>query len=211
MPATVDSIINAAKKEWIYWGESTWDLTTHSKKIGHKDDEDDYAQYVIDHYCKIGGGSPSKWAIQDDKYAWSAVGMSAFMAQGGFNKQEFPFNQSHSVYIRKFITALQQHDKSSAYWGYRINTQGKAPDIGDLIAYARGKNLTSEKANAYYDKITAYESHTDLVIDKGKNYIDVIGANVMDSVTCKRLKIDSNGHIVDDQHLWFAVLKHNFN
>jgi hypothetical protein len=42
--------------------------------------------------------------------------------------------------------------------------------------------IASEKANAYYDKTTAYESHTDLVIDKGKNYIDVIGANVMDSV-----------------------------
>jgi hypothetical protein len=63
MPATVDSIINAAKKEWIYWGESTWDLTTHSKRSVIRMTKM-ITQYVIDHYCKIGEGSPSKWAIR---------------------------------------------------------------------------------------------------------------------------------------------------
>jgi hypothetical protein len=207
MPATRRSIIDSALHEWEHWGQSTWNLILAKKNIGHKDDDPAFAQYVIDNYCSIAGGSPSQWAIQDDEYPWSAVGMSAFMFNGGLTRSQFPFAQSHSSYIRKFITARKTKKASLAYWGYRIDEKDSAPDVGDLVAYIRGKDVTPEKALSYYDRLTAYESHTDLVVDKRAGEIDVLGANVMDSVTIKTLKITSTGHINDPSHLWFAVLK----
>lgn len=208
MTATVDSILEAAHKEWDYWGNSTWNTITNKKKIGHYDNEKAYAEYVIDQYCKVGGGHPTIEEIQNDEYAWSAVGMSAFMYNGDLPKDRFPYSQSHSTFIRKFIAARNVQDQKYAYWGYPLGLNDFVPEVGDLIAYARGKGLTPTKAAAFIDRTSAYDSHTDLVVAKRPGEIDVIGANVMDSVTMKTLRIDQNGHIADNFHHWFAVLKH---
>ncbi len=159
MPATNESIVKSAEAEWNYWGNSIWNLPKKYKKIGHRDDEDIYAQYVIDKYCSVGGGSPSLSDIQDDRYAWSAVGMSTIMKNAGFIKKEFPFAQSHSVYIRKFIASRISKDKTAIYWGYRLGESGGEPAVGDLIGYARGKGITADKAAKYFDKTDSYESH----------------------------------------------------
>jgi hypothetical protein len=82
------------------------------------------------------------------------------------------------------------------------------PEPGDIIAYSRAKNNSQEKANALFDATGRYESHSDVVVAKRTTEIDVVGCNVIDSVTKKTLSIDANGRIVPDgQHLWFVVLK----
>jgi hypothetical protein len=145
--------------------------------------------------------------IQDDRYYWSAVGMSAIMKGAGFKKTEFPFAQSHSVFIRHFIKARRAGEQAAAYWGYRAGESGGQPEVGDIVAYARGKDMTSAKAAALFDKTSSYESHSDVVVAKRTSEIDVVGANVLDSVTKKTLRLNAQGHIRDDQHFWFAVLK----
>lgn len=138
MSFTVQSIVTAALKEWDHWGNSTWSVLQGQKAIGHTDDEYEFAQYVIDTYCSIGGGNPTHWAIQNDDYFWSAVGMSAFMAMGGFEKGQFPFAQSHSTFIRKFVAARKQNDSASPFgatvweklalllkWGIWLLTRGE--------------------------------------------------------------------------------------
>lgn len=92
--------------------------------------------------------------------------MSALMKQAGFVKSEFPFAESHSVYIRRFIKARRDKEKKAAFWGYRLGEDGGQPDVGDLIVYARGKNMTAKKATTYFDRTSDYESHTDLVVAK---------------------------------------------
>ena len=67
--------------------------------------------------------------------------------------------------------------------------------------------MTPQKAAKLYDSTSSYNSHTDLVVATRPGEIDVIGANVMDSVTLKTLKLNSLGHIADQTHAWFAVLK----
>lgn len=203
----ISMLVAAAKHEWQHWGFSKWTLSTGDRKIGHRDDEPEYAQYVIKKYCKVGGGSPTVEEIQNDDYAWSAVGMSAIMSNAGLTKAQFPFAQSHSVYIRRFIKARKAADPTALYWGLRNGEHGAQPAVGDLVAYARGSNMTKEKAAKLYDSTSAYNSHTDLVVATRPGEIDVIGANVMDSVTLKTLKLDAGGHIADQTHAWFAVLK----
>lgn len=207
MPATIQATVQAARTEWDFWGRSTWHVPAHTSRIGHTDDEIAFAQHVIAKYCSVGGGSPSLMEIRDDRYFWSAVGISAFMNAAGFTRREFPFAQSHSVFIRHFIKARRAADTSAAFWGMRHGEPGGAPAVGDIVAYARGSNMTAAKAATLFDRISSYESHSDLVVAQRPGEIDVIGANVLDSVTQKTLNVDAQGHIADDQHFWFAVLK----
>jgi hypothetical protein len=207
MTASLEQILQSANSQWDFWGQSTWIVGTNQKHIGHTDDEIPFAQHVIDTYCSVGGGTPSLVDIQDDRYFWSAVGMSAIMSDAGFAKREFPFAQSHSVFIRHFIKARKLGLQSASYWGFRAGEADGQPVPGDIVAYARGKNLTPAKAHALFDSTKPYESHSDVVVDSRDGEIDVIGCNVLDSVTKKTLRVDANGHIQDDTHLWFAVLK----
>ncbi|HEX8149852.1 MAG TPA: DUF2272 domain-containing protein [Pyrinomonadaceae bacterium] len=207
MPVTIKDIVDSAKREWVHWGESTWNLRTDETHIGHTDDEVAFATYVLTNYCAVGGGSPTLVEIKDDRYFWSAVGMSAIMSGAGFKKSEFPFAQSHSVFIRHFIKARRAGTQSAAFWGFRTGEDGGQPEVGDIVAYARGNNMTPAKAAALFDRTTPYESHSDVVVAKRAKEIDVIGANVLDSVTKKTLRLDAQGNIQDDKHFWFAVLK----
>ena len=206
MTATISSIVKAAEAEWSFWGKSTWDVPTGKKVVRHRDDEEVFAQYVLDTYCAVGGGSPSIDDIQDDRYYWSAVGMSTIMKNAGFAKKEFPFAQNHSKFIIQFIAARKNNEKA-AFWGYRLGEAGGQPEVGDIVAYARGNGMTAKKAAKYFGRTTPYESHSDVVVAKRVGEIDVIGANVLDSVTKKTLSIDSAGHIQDTHHCWFATLK----
>ena len=129
------------------------------------------------------------------------------MSMAGYLKTEFPFAQSHSVFVRRFVAARKNRNLSAIYWGFRMGDVGGQPEPGDVIAYARGNNMTASKAAAFFDRTSAYDSHTDVVVAKRGEEIDVIGCNVLDSVTKKTLRIDPAGNIVDNRHFWFAVLK----
>jgi hypothetical protein len=129
------------------------------------------------------------------------------MKNAGFTKAEFQFSQAHSKYIRRFIAARKAGSTSAAYWGFRLNEPGGEPSPGDLVGYARAAGMTQEKAAKLFDVTSTYESHCDVVIAKRASEIDVIGFNVMDSVTMKTLPVNTAGHIVDDKHFWFVTLK----
>jgi hypothetical protein len=209
MPATTDSIVAAATREWEHRGKSTWNRITGAVDIAHTDDERDFARYIIDTYNAVAGGTPTIAELSNDDYAWSAVGMSTFMANAGYTPAEFPRAQSHSTFIRKFIRARRQNDQDATYWGYRLTEREAKPGVGDLVGYARHptRRLTVATAAPFFDKTTGYESHTDVAVAVRQGEIDVIGANVLDSVTKKTLAIDARGFLADTAHPWFVVLK----
>ena len=204
MPTTITKLVQAATEEWEHWGKSVWNVAKRTKKIVHRDDDDSFAQYVLDTYCVVAGRPPTLDDIQDDRYAWSAVGMSAFMKKAGLLRAEFPFAESHSRYIRHFVRARKSADKKALYWAYRHGEAKAEPALGDLVAYSRENGRDPAKL---YDSTSPYKSHTDLVVAVRPGEVDVIGANVLDSVTKKTLRLDAQGHIDDATHPWFAVLK----
>jgi hypothetical protein len=210
MTVSKSQIVAAANAEWKYWGKSTWKVATGNKNILSKDDDPIFAKYVVDNYCAVVGDTPLVTAIQNDDYAWSAVGISYFMKTAGFNKTEFPFSSNHSKFIRHFISARGNNHANAAYWGYRMSEPAPAIEVGDLIGYGRGEGMTQEKANRLFDSASSYKSHTDVVVSVRAGEIDVIGANVMDSVTKKTLRLDSNGRVDDATHFWFVLLKARF-
>ena len=209
MPASTSEILKVAAKEWEYWGKSTWDCIRNVSTKGHLDDDKDFAQYVIDTYFLTlfpKKAAPSVKAIQCDKYFWSAITVSYILKTAGFTKEEFPFSQAHATYL---IWAIknQKRNKAAAYWGYRIDDSKALPDVGDLIGCATEKHLTRDQVLAYFDKTESYHSHADIVVAKRDGEIDVIGGNVMDSVTKKTLALNRKGQLVDNKHYWFVVLK----
>lgn len=205
MAKTEQDLIAAADHEWKHWGKSVWNLTTNAHTIGHTDDEEPYAQYVIDRYCSVGGGTPTIMEIANDEYYWSAVGISAIFAAAGFSKSEFPFSQAHSTWIKKFVKARKEN-KPALYHAFRLSEPQASPQVGDVIGYTYAK-VTFEKAQEYFDKTGSYASHTDIVVARRNREVDVIGANVLDSVTKKTVPLTSAGLIADRSHKWFVVLR----
>jgi len=235
MPESITKTIAAAVAEWNHWGKSSWNLISGAKSSGfHSDDEAAFAKYVIDTYMppfrRLPIRSPSQTDISADLYPWSAVAMSYFMLKGDFApkklpastatptlyaawvaatvKGEFPIAESHSSYIRWAIAARRAGVGTASFWGHRVDEAAATPDVGDLVGYARARNMTRSKALAYFDRTSGYESHTDLVVAKRAREIDVIGGNVRDSVTKKTVPLNAAGQISDLSHFWFVVMKH---
>ncbi|GAA0644827.1 DUF2272 domain-containing protein [Brevundimonas lenta] len=208
---SVLAIVDAATAEWAHWGKATWNCITGAKSSGfHVDDETAYARYVIDTYLPLHFRPPIRWPspadISNDDYYWSAVCVSYIMRKAGFAPADFPIGQAHSTYVTWAIKN-RKSGTPAAYWGYRVDDALATPEVGDIIAYARGRNMTRAKALTYYDRTGGYESHADIVVAKRPGEIDVIGGNVRDSVTKKTLRIDASGRIADPHHHWFAVMR----
>ena len=207
MAKTVDDLLDPASHEWEHWGRSTWDLSVNPdvKNIEHTDDETTFAQHVIDVYASVVGASPSVNEIANDEYFWSAVGMSAIFKNAGFVKTEFPFSQRHSTWIKKFVKARKEN-KPAFYHAFRLSEANATPDVGDMVGYTYA-DVTFNEAQNFFDKTGNYPSHTDVVVAKRSGAIDVIGANVLNSVTKKTIPLTAAGLIADRSHKWFVVLR----
>jgi spore germination cell wall hydrolase CwlJ-like protein len=200
---SVASILAAADKEWKFWGSST------PLHIGHTDKELAFAIYVRDNYCKPLSASPPLTDIQGDKYAWSAVTISYFVRQAGISSSEFTFAQSHSVYIREAIKARNDHNRSKAYWGFRLTEPEAVVQPGDIIGRGRSHGMTFSQAQALFDRQDDYESHSDLVVAVRAGVADLLGGNVSDSVTKRTIALNPQGKVADTASLAFVVMKKN--
>lgn len=199
---SVSAIVAATLKEWDFWGKSAVPSNVH-----HRDDEPAFATYVLDTYCKPLGASPSLSDIRNDHYPWSACFVSYVVRQAGVPSSEFAFSEGHSTYIREAIKAQKTADKSKAYWGFRIDDPEAILTPGDLVGAGRGKGMTFEKAQALFNRKGAYESHCDVVVAVRPGEADVIGGNVSDSVTMKRIPLDAKGRIRKKKNFSFVVMK----
>jgi hypothetical protein len=71
-----------------------------------------------------------------------------------------------------------------------------------------GREVSFEEGQSWYDKIGAYNSHTDVVVTTRSDEIEVIGGNVSQSFTKKILRRDAvTGKLSDRSHPWFVVMK----
>lgn len=212
MPATVQQLLDSADAMWAAWSYPTWNLITEAHDIPHDDKDKVYATIVRDVYCHELGEKkkPSLDRIMEDDYAWSASGMSYLLREGGLTEDEFPFHQSHHHFIRRAIAARKQnHDWT--FWGYRHGENGGQPQVGDLVAYVRNDTITWKQAKLFFDVDNGYNSHTDIVVEVRPGEIDVIGANVANSVTKKTLALDTAGHIANTTTKtfhWFTTLRY---
>jgi hypothetical protein len=196
------SIIAGAQREWLRWGKSVFG------RIGHRESEGEFAHFILDNYCPTVNATPTLSQIRGNQWHWSAAFVSFVLMQAGVTSAQFPFNASHSVYIRDAIRRKKSNDTSALFWGYRVDDAEAIPRPGDIIGAAgHGQNMTVAEALAFYDKTGEYESHCDIVVATRPGQIDVIGGTVSQSVTMQTLQISPDGRLDGDGSHCFVVMK----
>lgn len=192
-----DKALDIAHQEWVRFGKQHIDINGKLTKRGGREAEQDYYLRVGDYWKQ---GVNEDLTGKDTHVPWSAAFISWVMREAGMGDR-FSYSDWHAHYIRNSIRHRRVKDKSFAYWGYRLHE--RAPQVGDLVGYARQKGIT------YDYQPTVYSSHTDLVVAVRPGEIDVIGGNVKDSVTKKTLRTDDKGLLVDKHYRWFVVMAPN--
>ena len=142
-----------------------------------------------------------------DYYAWSAAFISYVMRTAGAGAR-FPYTPSHSVYIN--IAKEMKLGRASGWVIVAEPVDEYAPAPGDLICYWRGRRRVS------YEKLPVrkFPAHCDMVVQRDKQQISVVGGNVDAAVTMKHVPVatdgrlaDSDGPVLDDRYPWFVVLR----
>jgi hypothetical protein len=143
-------------------------------------------------------------AAWQENNPWSAVFISWVMRTAGAGTR-FAYSKAHYVYTAAAKRNRVAADTSKPFWAYRINEL--APDVGDLVCKARGGS------GATYDNVddgTRRSMHCDIVTEVQAGRLIVIGGNVSDDVSDKRLTIDASGHIdltAPNQGEYMAVIR----
>ena len=97
---------------------------------------------------------------------------------------------------------MNSDDTDAIYRAHKRNAYSLKE--GDMVAYWWGvKQISIENAL----KVGWYHSHCDIVTEVGDRYVDVVGGNVMHSVTKKRLRTNKDGELTDTSEKWFVVLE----
>ena len=139
---------------------------------------------------------------EDENFAWSAAFIDYVMRMAGAGRR-FPYSPTHSDYIN----AARQ---SSRWVVIAYAPESYAPQRGDLICYSR-----TPTPLRYADLPTGrFPGHCDLVVMARPGLLEVIGGNVDNSVSMKRIPVttsgtlaNSDGTIVDPDYHWFVVLR----
>lgn len=192
-----DKALEIAEQEWVRFDRQTIDLNGKMTHKGGQEADDPYYQRVGEYWKE---GVQFDLDGKDTHEPWSAAFISWVMKEAGMGDR-FSYSEWHATYIRNSILARRAQDPHFAYWGYRLSE--RAPQVGDLVGYARGGGTT------YDYQPMVYPSHTDLVVAVRPGEIDVIGGNVADSVTKKTLRTDAQGKLIDKQYRWFVVMAPN--
>lgn len=189
-------VVSIAKREWKGWGMPTIEKDGTQSRKGGFEASKGFTERVGE-YWKVGTGQNYKGTDRD--VPWSSAFISYLMKKAGAG-DKFVYSPSHSKYITDSIANRKSGRLKEPFVGYKSSEV--APEVGDLVCYAR-------QSGVGYDTKGSYKSHCDVVVDKKKNQIEVIGGNVNQAVAKKILKTDSKGRIADKKYNWFAVIKTN--
>jgi hypothetical protein len=150
-------------------------------------------------------------ASQDGNYAWSAAFIDYVMRMAAAGHR-FPYSATHSDYIN----AAREH------------TMGQRPELaisaepperyaplrGDLICMWRGRRPI-HFADLPTDR---FPGHCDIVVATHPGSLDVIGGNVDNSVSMKRVPVTADGRLagpdgvaIDPDHAWFVAIRVDYD
>jgi hypothetical protein len=151
------------------------------------------AYSLIKTYWDALGWSESRWSPTGT--AWSSAFISYIMRKANAG-DDFEYSGSHSDYIRRAIKNRKENNKNK-FKGYRLNE--KKLEVGDLVCYAR-------QGGVDYDTTGGYKSHCDIVVNIDDDYAEVVGGNISNSVTQKKVPLTSSGKVKEGGKR-FVVIK----
>jgi hypothetical protein len=214
-PFSREAAIQIAYREWRAFGQPL--VLPHSELPFDNERADGLWQRVGDYWWEgLPLGNPDQGftgmhnqngrvfpAAEDENFAWSAAFIDYVMRVAGAGRR-FPYSSNHSDYINE----ARRNAGSWVVTAYP--PESYAPQRGDLICYSR-----TRRPIRYADLPTGrFPGHCDLVVATRPGILDVIGGNVDNSVSMKRIPVAANGTlanpdgtIVDPDYAWFVVLR----
>ncbi len=142
---------------------------------------------------------------------WSAAFISWVARRAGPAYARFKFSQRHSEFVHDAIQARILGLADRPFWGYRRSEQ--RPALGDIVQKnAKGGAISYD----YAENHSRYSSHSDVVVEVTAGVARVIGGNVGDTVSMRRVndagddiqeyELDASGFLRDGQGV-IALLK----
>jgi hypothetical protein len=196
----VEALLRAAIAEWVRFDKGQANEAS-----------DPYYLYVGEMWEAIGESYDGRSHYPDgDEVPWSAAFISFVVRKAGAAYASFKFNASHSVFSNDAIQARILSRTNRPFWGYRL-TEAK-PGLGDIIHRNRGSGTYSFD---YAENHSDFKSHSDIVVEVTPQVVRVIGGNVSDTVSLRKVEggddiqeyeLDANGYIAPGQRV-IAVLK----
>ncbi len=197
-PGSIHRILWVAIQEWLFFGQQTIE-NGRVVKLGHKEHHAGYYERVGEYWRE---GLSMRYDGRNRSVPWSAAFISYVMKTAGVADSDFPRAAAHSRYIHFAIQNRETGATGAKFIGWRVSE--RAPKEGDLVGYSRaGAHMTYDKAA----KRNTYTSHCDIVVYARPGEIGVIGGNVKDSVSLKRLPTDADGFLTDTHNDWFVVIE----
>ncbi|MCB9958929.1 MAG: DUF2272 domain-containing protein [Rhodospirillaceae bacterium] len=196
-PGTIGRIVRVLLAEWNRFGQQVM-MDGRVVQRGWRETQTGFDARV-GLFWRYGTGL--SYDGDDTDQAWSAAFISYVMRTAGVPDQLFPRSRRHSTYIHFAQQNALANDPDAAFVAHRLEQY--TPKVGDLLAYTRSGAADYDR----YVNRDRYKSHTDIVTYAHHGEIGVIGGNVADSVTLKRLKRGSAGRLIDHSHAWFAAIE----
>ncbi len=133
---------------------------------------------------------------RDGAYAWSAAFVSYVMRIAGAGER-FPYGASHFIYVNAAVrgSPILRAEDPERY----------APQAGDLVCVARDP----AKSLAFKDlPLARFWGHCDIAVRRDGETLAVIGGNVEDAVTLRRMPLLPDGRLAPlAERPWLVVLR----
>ncbi len=134
----------------------------------------------------------------DSRVFWSAAFISFIVRASGAGSL-FKYSDTHTDYVAAAKRNRVAGNKKNPFWLYRVSEI--APRVGDLICNARNSSGVT------FDNVDTrghQDSHCDVVVAVHAGFIEVIGGNVGDTVTLRKIRTGSGGFLGSE---YYAVLR----
>lgn len=141
---------------------------------------------------------------------WSAAFISHLMKVAGFSPAEFAFSDAHADYVQAAFdaTAAEAAGRPASHAFRACDTASTRARAGDLLCATRAGTAHITGFAALSAALAArspgegFPMHCDLVVHAdpaGGKAVEVIGGNVLNSVTLSRMTVDARG-VLDDAY-----------
>jgi hypothetical protein len=151
-------------------------------------------KFLIEYWKTVGVNFNAQQMQQSSthsSYPWSAAYISNLVLRSGF--LNFTPRTTHASYV---IDAVENRKKKikPAFWAFEPSSNLKV-NIGDILVVNRGQNASLSTLNR------STPTHGDIVIsfekEKDIRYAIVQGGNVSNTVKTKRIKLNSDGTLME--------------
>jgi hypothetical protein len=197
-------IVEAAKKEWGYFGEQIVVIDGNEESIPHvgiwEDDDYSHSNRINQYWRAVG---KHRLAGNDCKEPWSAAFISWVMQAAGVPENLFPPASTHRFYLNHFLA--NAHNPYAALIPHTI--QEYKPKLGDLICAKRGKGTPTEVIKTLPDSLNS-KLHCDIVVETKGHTLQAIGGNVRNSVSKTILALSPEGYLQFNSHKpWLLIIE----